>query len=299
MQAEGIGRRSVQEDTVNISDYQHIETITPATIPWTDFYTDPFAAEIADDTAHTYLDSCGRCGGDGRGPWIQDGGICYKCWGKGKWQVSTTVGERRQAARKAAQDRAGAIRKQLKIDRAAAAELRAATKAYPALVWLDWNGVRHLADTGVINDWAYMTLTDILDGMNRRAISPKQAAFAAKLITEGFEKAQVKAAKEAGALGTPAPEGKLLVTGTVESVWTEESNFGYQRTTVWKMSVVTEAGWKVKTTIDKKISDGVDAMSELRGRKVEFIAELNPWAKDPEVAYTKGRKSKIKLHAAA
>lgn len=307
---------------MNISSYadkyQDIKDITPKTIPWTDFYTDSYAGQD-DDAAYSYVERCGRCGGQGGSQqWVLDGGRCWECFGVNSTRtVRTKVSEMRRREVKAAQLLAQDVRRELKKARALEEKLAEAFKGYPVMVHFTWRGVETLPAR---SDYADNTLRDLLVKSQRWGLSAKQVELAAKLINECLEKQQRRdaeaagwvdvAAVEAEAAKSPVPvsDDKQLVTGTVKWVKWDYSDFGG---VVYSMGVEDERGFTVKATVPKKIVDsygeryGIEhgmygelpeahGVSKLRGAEFSFEAVLVRSKKDTTFGYAK-RLSKVKL----
>lgn len=282
--------------TAEIARYAHLAEITPTTVPWTDFYTDAFEGQD-DDAPHSYIDNCSRCGGRGGSEaWRHTGYNCYQCGGhNSSWTVNTTVGEMRKRARKHAQAYAGHVRKDIKAARAADAQLDQLRTAYPALHWFTWDGYRELVNAGDIWGDAEYILPEMLN--EGRTLTPKQAAFAAKLLQRALNTRQIREARTAGWSNTvSAPAGKkVTVAGTIKTTFEKAGDYGTQ----WKMVIVTDEGWEAETTIPAPWLREVDHDAHaLHGRTASFVAaELKPGHKNPGRAYTKGRGAQFKLAA--
>lgn len=121
------------------------------------------------------------------------------------------------------------------------------------------------------------TLADIWYRVERYGeVSENQVAYVERLlgwIEEAAERLAQREAETAAKVeaGVQVPTGRMVVEGTVVSIKSVESNFGYHNTTTWKMLVVTEAGWKVYGTIPSSI-----LMDTEKGTKVRFTATLEP-----------------------
>lgn len=92
------------------------------------------------------------------------------------------------------------------------------------------------------------------------------------------ERADAKAAAEAAALAalTDVIPGRQVITGTVLGTKVVESSFGYRTTTVTKMIVLDDRGFKVYGTAPYTLAAATDAgtYAALRGLRVSFAAAV-------------------------
>lgn len=138
---------------------------------------------------------------------------------------------------------------QNKATRDAAAALKAETLAK----WRDANPVpANFLDTIDVATEKFDFLTDMISKLRQYGdLSPNQTSaverIAAKRATQTAEAAERKATEVVPT--TPAPEGRVTVTGKVVHTKTVESDFG----STMKMLVVLEDGNKVWTTIPSKL----------------------------------------------
>lgn len=112
---------------------------------------------------------------------------------------------------------------------------------------------------------------DLSDKLDRSGyLSDAQVALAFRLTD------QAKTREEENANASPAPSGRVVVTGTVLSVDERENDFGY----VWKMLVKSDEGFKVWSSVPR----GFD-VEELKGKTVTFKVTLKPSNDDPTFAF--------------
>jgi hypothetical protein len=125
------------------------------------------------------------------------------------------------------------------------------------------------------------------------------------IIRDADRRAEIEAREAAErarqADATPAPSGRLVVTGTVVRTWTKEGDYG----TAHKFRVEDDHGFVVISTIPAKLIDALGdelgpnvnawaATGELIGRRVRFTATLTPTEDDPTAAWA-NRPSKPEL----
>jgi hypothetical protein len=100
------------------------------------------------------------------------------------------------------------------------------------------------------------------------SLSEKQIGFALKL------KAQLEAPAPVAELHSPAPEGKVTVTGVIVSCKYQESDFGSTPKMTVKHTEEDGSTWLVWSTIPAAILDMDLTFDELRGRAITFTATL-------------------------
>lgn len=109
------------------------------------------------------------------------------------------------------------------------------------------------------------------------SISERQEAFLRKLLEQIDTRAEREATRAAEReAATPAPTGRLDVSGEVLSVKAQETDFGV----TIKMTVKTDAGWILWTTQPA-------ASSAKRGDRVTLRVTVTPSADDPKFAFGK------------
>jgi len=108
--------------------------------------------------------------------------------------------------------------------------------------------------------------------------SDKQQAFARKLLAQipERERREAERAKEAEQ-AEPAPTGRVDVQGTVLTVKSQESDYGWST----KMLVRATTGWKLWVTLPSAIYDAK------RGDTVAFTVTVEPSKDDPKFAFGK------------
>lgn len=83
------------------------------------------------------------------------------------------------------------------------------------------------------------------------------------------------------ATASPAPSGRVVITGTVLATWVKDTDFGFS--TRWR--VQTDAGWHALGNVPRALLDDHDA-DDLRGARVRFTATVSPFDDDPTAAWT-------------
>lgn len=118
----------------------------------------------------------------------------------------------------------------------------------------------------------------------KKTLTEKQVNYLIKLV-DGIQTAKYSTLKrkEENENAADAPEGRVVVTGTVVSTRSEDSAYG----TVFKMLVKAETGYKVWCTNPVNISLNV-------GDKIQFTVTLTRSDEDPKFAFGK-RPTKVKF----
>jgi hypothetical protein len=133
------------------------------------------------------------------------------------------------------------------------------------------------------------TLIDIARKAERYgSVSEGQLRFVAKLLdrlTAAEERlaARRREAAEATARGVTLPRGRVTVIGEIVKVATQSNDFG----TRLVMTVKADAGYRVWGTLPAALDPGQGSLDELRGRRVEFTATLEPSDDDPLFGFIK------------
>jgi hypothetical protein len=132
---------------------------------------------------------------------------------------------------------------------------------------------------------SFAILTDLVHKLRKWGLSEKQVTFLKSLCEKFVDLPRtITINREKDAARADAPEGKVVVRGTVLTVKDVEGYYGYE----YKMLIEHETGYKVWVTVPKKISDVV------RGNVVEMTMNLTISNKDPKFAYGK-RPSKPQI----
>lgn len=113
----------------------------------------------------------------------------------------------------------------------------------------------------------------------------RMAAATAKAIEEGRARQAARAAERAAA--TPAPTGRHQIQGEIIAVRSYDGDYGI----TWKMTVKTDAGYRVHVTVPRDLEPDTyngeefrDHMDGLKGQRVELTVTLAPAADDPTFA---------------
>lgn len=145
-------------------------------------------------------------------------------------------------------------------------------------------GVTERFGGGFITDVAWKLRAN--GELSPRQLSSLETAIARTIKAEEREahRAERKALLDAGqrpADYSPAPSGRVEVTGEIVSVKGYENSFSpYAGATTWKMLVRADAGYKVWATIPNGIRG-------IKGERIRFTAMLTPKTEDPEFAIAK------------
>lgn len=238
----------------------------------------------ADYHTKNIWESCGKCGGARPGAgYIPEfshrlGGVCFDCNGKGGKYVSQAQIDRREAdrARRAAKREA---------EFAATQNARDAFKAeHPdVFAWMEaaTNGEKPNSFAASLHE---SFLRNTING--RPALSDKQLAAAQKSITKDAEYAAQREAERATA--TPVPSGRMVVTGEILSIRTQENAYGNVQT---KVLVREERGFKIWGTLPDTIATAIyDAWYDAEEKEVGADFWAGNYGSDYWHKAAKGRK---------
>lgn len=244
-------------------------------------YVDPFPGR--EDAEITGEEHCGRCGGTGGFKCYGhiDGGKCFECHGTGGHRKVTVGMERKRAKAEVARvnrHRLATAKRQLQH----AANMASAIAARP-----EWKRAAKCENEFIAALWlkAY-----------KYELTERQIEAGADAIIKWGNRAQIKADAEAiKAAMTPLEPGRRVISGRVVSVKSEESAFGYNVTTVWKMLLELETGHRLWGSIPSALWDLLNAdredrdpwapMDSLKGRAVSFTAAVSPSENDPSFGF--------------
>lgn len=131
---------------------------------------------------------------------------------------------------------------------------------------------RDLQERGEAEEW---TIADMVRKLIRYgSLSEKQWGYMRSLFEKLDRLPEFQAKRdEERAKAEPAPEGRMVVTGKVATLKTQESQWGAQV----KMLLLEDRGFKVWTTVPR----GLDVE---RGDRVQLTVTLDPKADDPSFA---------------
>jgi hypothetical protein len=278
---------------------------------------------------HLMTDPCGRCfSGNGFINAYRHvaGGVCFGCGGLGgMWQapadVAATIRRRAEesVAKEARRAKAAAAKaRKLERQRAAAKPLiDALVDAHPLLAELtypqQWMGAvchdswaNRLGGMESGGGWVADIARKLMD---TGRLTERQISAVENVIRKGVEIANRKAAQDAQraaekAAATPAPTGRVTVTGKIVHLkWVEQNHRYGQRTTV-KMLLKSDEGFTVwasmPSSLNRQVEQEVEAeraaaRAEKRdplplpyspeGRRVRVTLTLEPKADDPTFAF--------------
>lgn len=230
------------------------------------------AANKAGVCRRYYTYSCIRCGGAGRGPWQQDGGICYRCNGhnsrgfeQGEELAYTDAGliavKKRDAAKAAKAEREANAREAARTE-----NLKAGLGDYYAdfmAVVMAWR------DHDPNSDEKPPFCADFFYDLNSKAyrqLSEKQIAAVKRAIDSLRKHAQDKAAQDLADI--VPPEGRVALEGVIVG-FKYVPGFGYNSADVAKI-VVKCPQYRVYMTLPSAIDDAH------KGDTIAFEADLTP-----------------------
>lgn len=219
---------------------------------------------------------CGRCGGAGiLSMYVHlNGGVCFECDGAGVAR-HTTVGEERRRDRETVNRM---NRKMLRNEKERAARVakadaeRAEAEAKKAAFLAEHEG---LADAlaALPGDFGASLRASLA---TKGTLTEKQVAAAFRVAGEVTEREE-KAA--------PVVEGRGVITGTVRSIKSVDTDFG----TTFKIVVEDDRGFRLYGTVPNVILDDVEA-----GSRVEFTARAEASKNDPAFGfYSRPSKARI------
>lgn len=202
-------------------------------------YVEPCPGAADEDAA--YQDTCPRCGGSGRMPYMVDAGRCWgPCGGNPNYSRTVTVGQVRHA-------------EQLRVKRANAS-LRAEAKAQHA-----WDHFLAEAEAAGYGQWAraHEIDSEFISSMVTRVragkqLSDKQVTAGAEALHHQLTRSQRQAEAEAAKAELPAlEEGRRVLTGAVASTKLHESQYGNS----FKMVLQLDGGHRVWGTIPNSLME--------------------------------------------
>lgn len=187
------------------------------------------------------------------------------------------------ALRKAAAEQAKATR--------ARDDFNAFLVAHPELIPATYlaNVARPLIEDGLYApniNWAANVIEDVLAKLQRYgSLSDKQIAFVAKLLAEVEEKVAARVERDAAPVVEVeetrelAPSGRVQITGEVVHFKTETRTYGWNETTVTKILVVEDRGFKVWVTLPASVNGAA------KHDRITFTATLEPSNDDKYFAF--------------
>jgi len=166
---------------------------------------------------------CLRCGGTGYGPWFQDGGMCYECYGANTLNSKRRTGVKRYAQAAKRRDRAQARR----VEQAAAERAERKTAAERFI------DDRPELAAALARHEEHPILSDLSEKLAHfGSLSDAQCALALRLVAQVDERASERKA--------PVPAGRQELTGNVVKAAWHESAYG--TTLKLTVKVETDAG---------------------------------------------------------
>jgi hypothetical protein len=229
---------------------------------------------VALDKDGNVVTYCGRCDGKGRIAHFGHvfSGVCFECNGGGGRKVTTVQAEQKKAHNRVLAQ----ARKDRKEAEKAAAQETARVKWLESLTDTQKAAVeRAIADTGE-GFFASLGSQASVRPLTDRQVSALVAAY----DRQDAEKA----------VSVPAPEGRVVVVGTVVKVAYVSDNYSYTEKYTTKITVKSDAGYTVYVTAPGEIDLG----DELKGKRVQFTATLTRSDRDESFAFGK-RPSKPSL----
>lgn len=275
-----------------------IETIRPNFIEHEGFIYLEFEGE--------YFKGCKRCGGDGHYSHNGEHSRCYECDNKGYAKLGEQLASK-EAAEKWCHVRALAKANRERKANEKAAKARAARdarveamKASDPQVFVllqkiydDESEAYQTGDYSKVSKSAFLRdMAGNLFNAVGKDFTENMMAALRKVVAANAERAVVDAARPA------CPEGRIIITGTVVSTKSYETDFG----TAYKMLVEDESGFKVYGSIPSNLwseveflgayrklawneTDGV--MTKLKGMQVTFTATVEQSKDDKSFGFFK------------
>ncbi|AUX83243.1 hypothetical protein PBI_RACCOON_30 [Microbacterium phage Raccoon] len=255
----------------------------------------------------TFAKGCSRCGGTGHYSFNGFDSICYKCHNIFELRLGDVFDNEaaaqkwchERAVRKAQADRKRQREYDAKV--AAAEARREALKAADPEVFEFLMGIVIEDDTqkdfDTYEEWAAQAQPVKLekDGFIRtmaetlRWVGPSKD-FTPNMIAAVRRTMEKRAGQAAKAAETPAPSGRVVVTGEIVSAKIVESDYG----TSYKAVVKDDQGFRVWVSIPSSLMgeffstvDYDDIIEGLKGRRLTFAAALEVSADDVSFAFGK------------
>lgn len=270
----------------------------------------------------TWFRGCTRCGGTGHYSFNGVDSICYKCGNLQSERLGVIVGDAAAAQKDADRRENDRRKREAKREEKRMIEVRALEAKVAALpedvrnflVAVDLNEFDTEADyyNGTANknyeksSFVRTMAEQVQHVVNaRKPFSDKMVETVRKIIAD-------RAVKTAEQESHPAPTGRVVVTGTIASAKTKESEFGIS----YKILVQDDAGFKVWTSLPSKqreeaydvfaetvaesgyslldfgpdcwflgTNDNDGRFSGVKGRRISFTAALEPSADDVSFAF--------------
>jgi hypothetical protein len=254
-----------------------------------------------------FAKGCSRCGGTGHYSFNGFDSICYKCHNIYELRLGDIFENEAaaqkwchgRAVRKAQADRKRAAEHQKKIDAAHANQI--ALQAADPEVFEFLMGIVIEDDTqhlfATYDEWAEQAQPVKLekDGFIRtmaetlRWVGPSKP-FTPNMIAAVRRTMEKRAGQAAKAAETPAPSGRVQVTGEIVSAKIVEGDYG----TSYKAVVKDDQGFRVWVSIPSSLMgeffstvDYTDIIEGLKGRRLTFAAALEVSADDVSFAFGK------------
>lgn len=235
----------------------------------------------------TFYKGCRRCQGTGHYSFNGFDSICYACgntsaklgdelgtleqaqaWCEGKAKAQAARDRKREADRLAKLAKRDATWQALKDQHPAVWELLSSVLGV-SIPFTDGQGNAPVTERSSF----VLSLADKLWRLDEIKFTERQIealeSVAAKRVTEKAEQA-----------ATPAPEGRVAVTGEVASTKVVEGDYG----TSYKMLVKADEGFKVWVSIPAALLE-TTTLEEAKGRRVTFTATLTPSRDDVSFAF--------------
>lgn len=237
----------------------------------------------------SFFKGCKRCGGTGHYSFDGYDSICYLCNNVYELRLGDAFADE-AAAQKWCHERA--VRKAQADRKREAARLATLAKrqtAWDALatehpaVWalvskaagVDTWLVDGTTDQSTERDSFVLSLAQQLWSFDERTYTERQIA-ALQLAADR------RVARTEAAAFTPAPEGRVVVTGEVASTKVVEGDYG----TTYKMLVKSDEGYKVWCSVPSALLE-TTTLEEAKGRRITFTATLEPSRDDVAFAFGK------------
>lgn len=153
-------------------------------------------------------------------------------------------------------------------------------------------------DTIPISYFVYMFQSDLEKKQSnivkeniRQQVLPRKAEFASYVSEQAIKAAQRQQEEEQRrASAIDVPEGKIDISGKIVGVRFQDSIYGGS----FKMTVVSDQGFKIFGTIPNSFMEMVESMYDLKGKSVSFSATVQRSQNDNKFGFFK-RPTKAKF----
>jgi hypothetical protein len=244
----------------------------------------------------SYFKGCRRCGGTGHYSFDGMSSDCYLCGNTpaklGEPLDSLEAAQKwchERAVRRAQADRKREAKRQVEVQALAdkVASLPEEVRTFLLGISLEEFATEEDYYNGIKNPG--YERSSFLRAMAEHVqfVSMARKPFTANMLTAVQNEIAKRATKQAEAELTPAPSGRVAVTGEIVSAKIVEGDYG----TSYKALVKADEGFKVWVSIPSALMTTIweteysDLIEELKGRRITFTATLEPSRDDVAFAF--------------